>query len=331
MTKVCIVGAGAVGGVIGAHLSAAGECEVSAIARGETLAALKQHGWRLIDGDKISHSKVKVSNSAKELGKQDVVILAVKAQAMPGIVGQVVELCGPETTVIPAMNGIPWWFGHGTAIGSEPLQSVDPEGRIASLIPIERVLGCVVHLSAGAVEPGLIRHVMGRKLIIGEAAQLEAVSERATGFGKLLGNAGFDVAVTADIRYDVWYKLWGNMTMTPISAVTGATMDQVLADPLVLQFCSEAMLEAQAIGNKFGCAIDQSPVDRHEITATLGAFKPSMLQDVEAGRSIELDALVAAVREIGQRLGCKTPTIDAILGITRLFARSHGLYPVSRR
>jgi len=187
------------------------------------------------------------------------------------------------------------------------------------------VLGCVVHAATTSPEPGLVEHKMGQGLIIGEPGGGE--SARAREVGSLLTQAGFDVTVSAGVRQDIWYKLWGNMTMNPVSAITGATVDRVLDDPLLLTFCANAMREASAIGARIGCAIAQTPEDRQQVTRKLGAFKTSMLQDVEAERGIELDALVGAVREIAQRLGLATPNIDALLGMTRLFGRVHGLYP----
>jgi 2-dehydropantoate 2-reductase len=187
------------------------------------------------------------------------------------------------------------------------------------------VVGCVVHASAASTEPGMVRHQQGQGLIVGEPSG--GHSERVQRVADLLAGAGLSVTHSANVRYDIWYKLWGNMTMNPVSALTGATIDRVLADPLVRELCSTAMREAATIGARIGCRIDQTPEDRHAITAKLGAFKTSMLQDVEAGRPIELDAIVAAVQEIGQRLSIPTPTIDALLGLTRLFARVRGLYP----
>jgi 2-dehydropantoate 2-reductase len=187
------------------------------------------------------------------------------------------------------------------------------------------VIGCVVHASTWAPEPGLVEHKMGQGLIVGEPRGGQ--SERAQRVVDVLAQAGFDVTHSADVRRDIWYKLWGNMTMNPVSASTGATGDRVLADPLVRGFCTAAMREAAAVGARIGCAIEQSPEDRHVITRKLGRFKPSMLQDVEAGRPIELDAIVAVVREIAQRVNVPTPTIDALLGLTRLFGSVHGLYP----
>jgi 2-dehydropantoate 2-reductase len=187
------------------------------------------------------------------------------------------------------------------------------------------VLGCVVHASAATLAPGLVQHRMGQGLIVGEC--FGGTSARAHGVVELLGHAGFDASVSPDIRRDIWFKLWGNMTMNPVSAITGATADRVLADPLVRAFNSAAMAEAAAIGARIGCPIAQAPEERHAITAQLGAFKTSMLQDVEAGRAIELDALVGAVREIAAGLQLQTPNIDALMGLTRLFAQGRGLYP----
>jgi len=324
--KVCIVGAGAIGGLIGARLAAAGGHEVSAIARGATLAALRAHGWRLREGETMLGGPARASDDARELGVQDLVVVAVKGPALVSVVQGMSPLLGPDTVVLPAMNGVPWWFVDGMAgVGDVPLRSVDPGGVVAAAIPRQRVLGCVVHASSSSPEAGLVQHKTGRGLIVGEPAG--GVSERAQRIGGLLSQAGFDVTVSADVRYDVWYKLWGNLTMNPVSAMTGATIDRVLGDPLVREFCSAAMREAAAIGERIGCRIAQSPEDRHAVTAKLGAFKSSMLQDVEAGRAIELDSIVAAVHEIGQRVGVAAPNIGALLGLARLFGRVHGLYP----
>ncbi len=324
--KVCIVGAGAIGGFIGARLAAAGGAEICALARGATLHALRARGWRLKSGDALTQVPAQASSDPAELGVQDLVIVAVKAPAMSSVAQSLAPLLGPHTMVMPAMNGVPWWFCQGLPeFACAPLHSVDPGGVIAQAIAAERVIGCVVHASASTPEPGLVQHKMGQGLIIGEPAG--GHSERVQRVQGLLAQAGFDATQSADVRYDIWYKLWGNMTMNPISAITGATIDRALADPLVRQFCSAAMLEAAAIGERIGCKVAQSPEDRHAITAKLGAFKTSMLQDVETGRPIELDAVLTAVYEIGQRLGLPIPNIAALLGLTRLFGRVHGLYP----
>jgi 2-dehydropantoate 2-reductase len=326
MTKVCIVGAGAIGGFVGARLAAAGGAEVSAIARGATLRALQQHGWRLNTSSGLVQGPALATSNAADLGPQDLVVVAVKGPALTQAAQDLAPLLGPGTVVMPAMNGVPWWFcQHLPGMAEMPLQSVDPGGRIASAIPFEHVLGCVVHASTATIEPGLVQHKMGHGLIVGEP--LGGRSPRAQAVVELLVRAGFDASCSDNVRYDIWYKLWGNMTMNPVSAITGATIDRVLADPLVREFCSAAMREAAAVGTRIGCDIGQSAEDRHAVTARLGAFKTSMLQDAEAGRSIELNALVAAVCEIGARLGCPTPNIDILLGLTRLFGRAHGLYP----
>jgi len=324
--KVCIVGAGAIGGLIGARLAASTDCEVSALARGETLAALNAEGWRLKQGDRLVTGKAHASSDARELGPQDLVVVAVKAPSMAPIAAQIGALLKPDTIVLPAMNGVPWWFSQGLpAVGEQPLQSVYPGGAIARAIPLRHVIGCVVHLSAATTEPGLVQHRNGMGLIVGEpdgstSARLETLHE-------LLVKAGFDVTSSDAIRHDIWYKLWGNMTMNPVSAITGATGDRMLDDPLVRGFCSAAMREAAAIGARIGCVIDQDPEARHAITRDLGAFKTSMLVDVERGKQIELDAIVTAVHELGRRTGVPTPNIDALLGLTRLFARTRGLLP----
>ena len=324
--QVCIIGAGAIGGFIGTRLAAAGQARVSALARGATLQALRTHGWRLEQGGALLQAPVTASDDAAALGPQDLVVIAVKGPALEAVAQGIAPLLGPHTLVLPAMNGVPWWFGQGVAaLGDAPLRSVDPAGAIGRAIATERVVGCVVHASTATTAPGLVQHRMGQGLIVGEARGGQ--SARVQQVADLLQHAGFDVTHSADVRRDVWYKLWGNLTMNPVSALTGATADRVLADPLVREFNSAAMREAAAIGALLGCPIAQSPEDRHAITAKLGAFKTSMLQDVEAGRAIELDAIVGVVHELGQRLGVPTPHIDALFGLTRLFARVHGLYP----
>jgi 2-dehydropantoate 2-reductase len=324
--KVCIYGAGAIGGFIGARLARSGQAVVSAVARGATLSALRAHGFRLVQGGETLAAPVQASDRPADLGPQDLVIVAVKAPAMPDVAAAIAPLLGPETVVLPAMNGVPWWYPQALpALAGPPLVSVDPEGRVAAAIDHRRIVGCVVHASTSTDAPGLVRHQMGAGLIIGEPAG--GASDRTTRLKALLDGAGFDTTVSANVCLDVWYKLWGNMTMNPVTAVTGATVDRVLDDELVRGFCSAAMAEAAAIGARIGCAIDQTPEDRHGMTRKLGAFRTSMLQDVDAGRGIELDALVGAVREIAQRLAMPTPHIDALLGLTRLFAQVRGLYP----
>ncbi len=316
--KVCIVGAGAVGGLIGTRLAVCGS-EVAALARGETLAALRTHGWRARQGGALLAGPISAASSdARELGPQELVVIAVKAPVTAALAEAVVPLLGPSTIVLPAMNGVPWWFMPG-------LDSVDPGGAVAQAIPLQHVVGCVVHLSAATETPGLAVHRNGMGLIVGEPDG--SPSARLARVHALLAAAGFNVTSSPAIRREAWYKLWGNLTMNPVSALTGATGDRMLDDPLVRDFCSAAMLEAQAIGARIGCAIDQTPEERHAVTRELGAFKTSMLLDAERGRPIELDAIVTVVHELGRRTGVATPNIDALLGLTRLFARSRGLYP----
>jgi 2-dehydropantoate 2-reductase len=324
--KVCIYGAGAIGGFIGTRLATLADCQVSAVARGATLAALQAHGWRLRQGGALVMAPCQASASPAELGVQDLVVIGVKGPALTEVARQIAPLIGPSTVVLPAMNGVPWWFGaHAPALGSEPLQSVDPGGVVAQHIALANVLGCVVHASCFTPEPGVVENKMGQGLIIGEPAG--GSSARAEALGALLKQAGFDVTVSPNVRRDIWYKLWGNLTMNPITAFTGATVDRVLDDPLLRAYCTRAMLEASAVGARIGCAIEQSPEDRHAITRKLGAFRTSMQQDVDAGRAIELDAIVGVVVEIARRVGMDTPNIDALMGLTRLFARVKGLYP----
>jgi 2-dehydropantoate 2-reductase len=316
--RTCIVGAGAIGGWIGTSLAAADRGPVSALARGATLAALREHGWRMQSAGTLVRGPVRAAADASELGVQDLVVIAVKGPALASVARQIAPLLGPSTIVMPAMNGVP-------ALGEAPLASVDPGGEIGAAIPFGQVLGCVVHASVSSPEPGLVVHQKGQGLIVGEPGG--GRSERAQRVCDRLGGTGLEVTHSADVRYDIWYKLWGNLTTNPVSAITGATADLVIADPLVRAFCLAAMREAAEIGDRIGCHVDQTPEDRHAVTARLGAFKTSMLQDVEAGRPIELDAIVTAVREMGQRIGVATPNIDALLGLTRLFARVRKLYP----
>ncbi|HEU5294548.1 MAG TPA: 2-dehydropantoate 2-reductase [Burkholderiaceae bacterium] len=326
--KICVVGAGAIGGFIGTRLASTGAHEVSALARGATLTALHQHGWRLRQGGTLHSAAARAAPHATELGVQDLVVIAVKGQSLPEVAPAITPLLAAYTLVLPAMNGVPWWFGRGVpALEGLPLASVDPGGVVGAALPFEQVIGCVVHASTWTSEPGLVEHKMGQGLIVGEPAGGE--SARVSGLADTLRGAGFDVTASSNVRRDIWYKLWGNMTINPVAALTGAPTDRVLADPLVLAFCSAAMREASLVGAQIGCAIDQQPEDRHAITRKLGSFRPSMLQDVEAGRTLELDAIVGVVSEIAQRVGVATPNIDALLGLTRLFARTRGLYPAA--
>ena len=328
-SKICIYGAGAIGGWIGARLAQRPGMMVSVVARGETLRQLQSHGLQLNSGDNILSAKVRASQLPTSLGIQDLVIIAVKAPSMLDVAKQIQPLIGPNTIVMTAMNGVPWWFlqGFGGVYANTPLKSVDPKGQIAAAIPPTHIIGCVVHASSSLRAPGQVQHHFGNGLIIGEPAG--GSSARVQALHQLLRDAGFDATLSERIQKDVWYKLWGNMTINPVSALTGATSDKILNDPNVLGFISEVMLEAKAIGAAMGIAIDQQPEDRHAVTRKLGAFKTSMLQDVQAKRAVELDALVGAVQELGQITGVPTPFTDALMGLARLQAQELGLYPTS--
>ena len=328
--KIAVVGLGAVGGLIAARLAGAGH-EVSALARGATLAAVRAHGLRLLMGGQQTSAAIQASDDGRALGAQDLIVVALKGQALADAGASVQPLIGPQTIVMPAMNGVPWWFLETLPAGALPtnrhLASIDPDGRIAAALPLEHVLGCVVHLTCSSPEPGLIRHGFGNRLIVGEPAG--GASARTTEVCNALAGAGFGAEASADIRYDIWYKLWGNMTMNPVSALSGAETDRILDDPLVHAFILRTMDEAARIGAQIGCPITQSGEERMAVTRQLGGFKTSMLQDALAGRALELDALVTSVREIGARMGLATPNIDALLGLTRLMARQRGLYPLA--
>ena len=325
--KICVVGAGAIGGWMGAHLARLPDVQLSVLARGETLKALRQHGLRLSDAQGEHTVQVIASDQATELGPQDLVVLAVKAPALQEVVPQLAPMLTKTTRVLTAMNGVPWWFlqGFGGAWANRSLSSVDPQGRLSEALPAGQIIGCVVHSSCAVRSAGHVQHHFGNGLIIGEPSGHNSAATQHV--YQWLCDAGFQATLSPCIQQDTWYKLWGNMTMNPVSAFTGATADRVLADPLVREFISSVMLEAKAIGNLLGLKIDQQPEDRHAVTQKLGAFKTSMLQDVEAGRAIELDALVGAVQELGQLTGVATPFTNALLGLSRLHGRVHGLYP----
>ena len=330
--RIGIVGLGAVGGFLGARLAASGAAEVCALARGATLAAVRARGLTLLERDadgveRTTTAAVRVADDPAALGPQDLVIVAVKTTALAEVAPRIAPMLGDRTALLSAMNGVPWWFFEG--LGGRPaglaLDSVDPGGAVGAALPASRVLGAVTHLSASTPEPGVVRHGQGRRLIVGEPSGASTPRlERVVG---VLRAAGFEAEASARIQRDVWFKLWGNMTMNPVSAITGATGDRLLDDPLVRGFLSQAMREAAEVGARIGLPIDIDPEERHAVTRRLGAFRTSMLQDIEAGRPVELDALVGAVREIAQALGVATPTIDGLLGLARLHARVRGLYP----
>jgi 2-dehydropantoate 2-reductase len=324
--KITIYGAGAVGGFLAARLVRAGN-PVSAVARGETLEALKVRGLRIESDQGVTLARVAATDDPATLGPQDLVILSVKAPGLPDVARHIAPLLGRSTLVMTAMNGVPWWFfdRFGGKYAGTRLASIDPDGAIAAAIPSRHVVGCVVHLACTVSEPGVIRQVAGNRLILGEPGGED--SPRLRRLAQTLCDAKFDVETSPRIQADVWYKLWGNMTMNPVSALTGATCDRILDDELVRRLCLDAMAEAARIGERIGCPIQESGEDRMDVTRKLGAFKTSMLQDVEAGKPVELDAVVSVVREIGRLVGVPTPWTDALLGLARVHARARGLYP----
>jgi 2-dehydropantoate 2-reductase len=300
--------------------------QVSAIARNATLDAMRARGLVLRSAVGETVVKIDASDDPRALPTPDVVILATKTTALPQIVPTAQRLCGPQTMILSAMNGVPWWF-FGRAdrpLAGERIAVLDADGGMLRALPAINVAGCVVHASSTVSEPGVIVHKMGNRLVVGSATGRE--DTRVTEIAAQLQQAQFEVEQTDDIQRAVWYKLWGNMTMNPVSALTGATMDVLLDDPLLRDYVSDIMREANEVGSRLGVPIAQTPEDRHVVTRKLGAVRTSMLQDVDAGRAIELDALLTAVVEIGDRLGVPMPHAKSLLGLTRVMARMKHLY-----
>ena len=328
--KICIYGLGAIGGLFAARLAGSG-VKVSAVARGATLDAINRDGITLIEqvngSERRRQFPLNATSDPATLGEQDLVIVTVKTTALQAVARDIAPLLGANTTVLSAMNGIPWWFFYGLKHDNDTLQlqSVDPSGAIYTAIAPGRVVGCVTHLAATTPAPGVVNAMAGNRLIIGEPTG-GAGSVRCAAIVALFRQAGFEVEEAASIQRDIWFKLWGNMTVNPISAITGATIDRILDDACVRDFMTRCMVEAASIGRRIGVPIDIDPVSRHELTRKLGAFKTSMLQDVEAGKPVELDALVGAVLEIARQVREPSPNIEALFGLTRLHAKMRNLY-----
>lgn len=329
--KIAIVGLGAIGGLLAARLAQAGH-DVSALARGQTLAAVAADGLQVCavgQPDSIDYRvSITASDNARELDKQDLVILSVKSQSALEVLPAVKALMRPETRLLSAMNGVPWWFFQGLApeFRQIALPSIDPGQALLNALPAERIIGSVTYLSATTPRPGVICPIADKRIIIGEAGG--GTSDSLQAIAQALTDAQFDVELSDCIQKAIWYKLWGNMTMNPVSAITGATGDRILGDTAVRAFLSRAMNEADLIGQKIGLPIGEDPESRHALTLQLGAFKTSMLQDAEAGKSLELDALVGAVLDIARAVKVDAPNIEALFGLTRLFGQTHGLYPI---
>jgi 2-dehydropantoate 2-reductase len=317
--KIAVVGAGAIGGLVGAELALAGE-EVSLVARGAQLEAIASRGLRLVRDGEERVCRPRVSGDAGQLGPQEVVILAVKAHAIPALVGTLGPLLGPETAVVTMANGIPWWYFHRHP---EPwrdwiLDSVDPGGVIWRGIGPERAIGCVVYAASEVPEPGLVVHHSDDRFSLGEPDGSD--SARCRRLSEALGRARLVAPVRRHIRNEVWVKLWGNATFNPISVLTGATLDRITGDPATRELCRVLMVEIQSVAEVFGVRFG-IPIERRIAgAAAIGPHQTSMLQDLERGRELEIDAVIGSIQELARRVGVATPMLDAVLALVRLRA-----------
>ncbi len=320
--RICIVGAGAIGGYLGLRLALAG-AEVSLIARGAHLEAIVRDGLALehADGSREVARPVLATPDLAEPGPQDYVIVAVKAQSLAALARPMQALYGPETAVVYAQNGIPWWYflRHGGPYEGRPIEAVDPGGLIAAATPIERVLGCVVYPAAAIVRPGVIRHIEGNRFTLGEPDGSK--SERATRLSRLMTTAGLRAPVRPDIRNELWLKLWGNLSINPLSALSRATVDLIVGDPLMRRLLAAMMAEAQVVAEQLGVRFPVPIERRISMAEEIGAHRTSMLQDIEAGRSTEIDALVGAVVELGRLTNTPTPHLDTVYAAVKLLER----------
>jgi len=321
--KYAIVGAGAIGGYLGAKLARAGE-EVTFIARNRNLEAINKNGFRLIleDGSEEHAPNVRAVQRMADAGPQDVVLLTVKAHQVVDLLPDLRELFGPQTMVVTMINGIPWWYFHRLAGAHEGrgLDSVDPGGRIAAHIEPERIIGSIVYPAAELVEPGVVRVIEGNRFTLGELDGSR--SERIEGLSQSFMRAGFKAPVARDIRSEIWLKLWGNLSFNPISALTHATLEDICRFPDSRALAAGMMGEAQAVAEKLGVQFKISLDKRIAGAEAVGAHKTSMLQDVEHGRAIELEALVGSVLELGRVTDTATPRIEAIYAVTKLLAHT---------
>jgi len=323
--RICIFGAGAIGGWLGAQLSLAGE-DVTLIARGPHLRAMQENGLKiLIDGEeRVAHPRCVESTS--DVGEQDYVIVTLKAPSLSGVVDKIQPMLGDDTAVVTGVNGIPWWYFYQLegSYENHQLESVDPGGAIWNGIGPQRAIGCVVYPATEVVEPGVIRHIEGDRFILGEPDGSK--SDRAAALCDALQTAGFTSRVRNNIRDDIWVKLWGNLCFNPISALTHATLDMVAGENGTAAVCRNMMLEAQAIGEKLGAKFRVDVDRRLAGGAAVGKHKTSMLQDLEHGRPMEIDALVTVVQELGQLVDIPTPTIDVVLALIQQRGRIAGTY-----
>ena len=323
--KVCIFGAGAIGGYMGVKLAKAG-ADVSLVARGPHLAAMQAKGLTLIEEGETTTVPVTASDDPAALGVQDYVIVTLKAHSVPPVVSKMAPLIGPNTTIVSGVNGVPWWYFHkleGAHEGTR-LDSVDPGNVQWDGFGPDRVLGCVVYPAAEVIEPGVIKHIEGNRFSLGEPDGSK--SERAQALSKILANAGLKAPVRPKLRDEIWVKLWGNLSFNPISALTHATLDVLCTDEGTRAVARNMMVEAQEIAERLGVKFPIDVDRRIAGGAAVGSHRTSMLQDLDQGRPMEIDALVASVQELGRVTGVPTPTIDTVLGLIRLRARTAGLY-----
>jgi 2-dehydropantoate 2-reductase len=319
--KISVVGAGAIGGLVAAKLAAIGQ-EVSVVVRGAHLAAIREKGLRLHEGSTERTFQVRATDKMSELGPQDLVVIGLKAHQVAGVAADIQGLYGPSTVVVTAQNGIPWWYFYkiGGPHEGTVLESVDPGGVIAKNIDVDRVLGSIIYPAADIASPGVIRHVEGDRISLGAVDNSD--SERLRSTAKLLRDAGFKVRVSTDLRSELWVKLWGNCTFNPISALTHATLVDLIQFPPTRALAERMMREAQEIGEKLGVRFPVTLDKRIAGAEAVGKHKTSMLQDVETGRPLELDALVGSVLELGRITGVPTPNLTAVHACVALLAKT---------
>ena len=326
--KICIYGAGAVGGLMAAWLARSGH-EVSLVARGAHLYAIRASGLRVRSNGAVESFSVRADSDPARLGPQDYVLVTVKAQSLTDVAAGIRPLLGADTSVVTAMNGVPWWFFHRLPFArekkeSQQLESLDPGGKLAAAMPTERVVGCVIHFAASTPEPGLISHNMGRKLILGEPGGKN--TQRTKRITDALKEAGFETIVTDAIEKEFWVKLLGNVSFNPVSALTFSTADRLIQDPQVKAFMVQIMREVLAIGRAVGVDADIDPEARIEMARALGKFKTSMLQDMEAGKPLEIDGLLAGTLEIARKAGVNAPYTESLFGLIKARAQATGQY-----
>ncbi|WP_292292891.1 2-dehydropantoate 2-reductase [Marivita sp.] len=324
--KICVFGAGAIGGYMGVKLAQAG-ADVSLVARGPHLAAMQSGGLKLIEeGGQETVVSVTASDDPASLGEQDYVIVTLKAHSVPPVVEKMQPLIGPNTTIVSGVNGVPWWYFHkiGGAHEGTRLESVDPGNAQWDGFGPDRVLGCVVYPAAEVIEPGVVKHIEGNRFSLGEPDGSK--SERAVALSQALSSAGLKAPVRPRLRDEIWVKLWGNLSFNPISALTHATLDVLCTDPGTRAVARGMMLEAQEIAEALGVKFPIDVERRIDGGAAVGAHRTSMLQDLDQGRPMEIDALVGSVQELGRVVNVPTPTIDTVLALVQLRARTAGLY-----